>query len=459
MKSINWRKIINAIAILIILCVIAFVANYIISFFSTIYFKESETNTTNPGRGFYKTVYSDHLSDISETVEKGYSLALIVYDIENYKDGLIDEEKLNELDEALIDARKHGLKVILRVAYGFSSDSRDPEDIKVIEKHFEQIEPVIKKNNDVIFVVQAGMLGPWGEWHNSSFGDPPSLEVRKIVVDTWLDILDNDTYVVVRRPSFVRDMYDVKLNEENAYMSEDVSRVGWHNDALLSTQDDMGTYTDLSRKSELKWSENHNLYVPFGGETNKISELNDSKNAVYEFEKLRISYLNSEYHDEILESWKNEIIDSENAYDYFEKRLGYRLVIRNVEINSELRANSNTFANMNIDNVGFGAVYNEYEVNIVLMDDAGNVFKNKVEIDIRKIYPEKEISFKAKIKVPKEFSDSESIMVGLEICDSEKSLRDDIRYNIELSNEEIKYIDGVNYFVNYIADNRKYVMQ
>ena len=194
---------------------------------------------------------------------QGDSLVLITYDIENYKNCLIEEYKLQELDDALVSARNHGLKVILRVAYGFKSKSREPNNLDLIEEHFNQIAPIITSNIDSIFVVQAEILGPWGEWHNSSFGDPPNRNARVKIVDLWLNILKDDTYIALRRPSFIRDLYvSENLNGDNAYSGEGIARISWYNDALLSSDSDMGTYTDWTRKDELDWSENHNLYVP-----------------------------------------------------------------------------------------------------------------------------------------------------------------------------------------------------
>ena len=444
-----------------ILLILMLTAAFLKQTFSNVKYIESDNNTINPGRGFYDPVYTYDYEEISTTRQNECSLSFVMFDLGEFKDSLISNEKLLELDNALTAARNNGVKVIFRMAYGFERESREPNDMELINSHLMQIKPILEKHSDILYVVQAGILGPWGEWHNSTFGDPPSLEARKTVIDMWLNVLDKDVFIDVRRPSFVRDMYEKeKLKKSNAYSFEGVARIGWHNDALLSTEDDYGTYIELSRKEELKWSKNHNLFTPFGGEMNKLGEYSTAENANDEFEKLRISYLNKFYNKDVLESWKKDIIEDENAFDYINKKLGYRLVLNNVWIKNKTKANRKVFLIMKISNVGYGSVYNKYNSNIIVMDDKGNKHKTALKADIRTFYPGKKSRLIiANVKIPKEMDNSKNIRLGFELEDYKDSLKYDKRYNIELSNDDIFYENGINYFAKFSLIDGKFILK
>src|SRR6185436_18920315 len=140
------------------------------------------------------------------------------------------------LRSALASARRHGLKAIVRAAYGFSGrDYRsDPKDMARILGHIRQLADVFRENRDVLFGVQAGFLGPWGEWHGSNWGDPPSLEARRAVLFGLLDVVPAPISVNVRRPMFIRDIFadergGSELTGTSAHSGSRLSRTGWHN--------------------------------------------------------------------------------------------------------------------------------------------------------------------------------------------------------------------------------------
>jgi hypothetical protein len=108
----------------------------------------------------------------------------------------------------------------------------------------------ILNESDAILCVQAGFLGPWGEWHSSNLlsnkDEAANVALRNAILRTLLGSLDPGLNIALRRPRFVRDLTNTGANG---------SRLGFHNDALLSGGTDMGTYSDpaYTRESELVW--------------------------------------------------------------------------------------------------------------------------------------------------------------------------------------------------------------
>src|SRR5688572_30007308 len=140
-------------------------------------FQESREIFPNPERGFYSPVMTGRTRNLDGLRERGISLLLVQTDLREFKERDLSTEKLTEIRESLTAARGAGLKVIFRAAYGYTDrDYRaDPKDMGRILGHIRQMGAVLTENADVLCGVQAGMLGPWGEWHGSNWGDPPSL--------------------------------------------------------------------------------------------------------------------------------------------------------------------------------------------------------------------------------------------------------------------------------------------
>lgn len=395
----------------------------------------------NPARGFYVQLGSDSRSLLEEIREENVRLILIAFDIAAYRDCPISEEKLQELEEFLKKLDELQMQGIFRAAYGFSqADSNDADSMDRIEEHILQIAPVLNKYKRVIYCVQAGFLGPWGEWHTSKFLTGKSdnqIENRNQILKFLLDNLDSSILLNVRRPRFIRDAKNAGL---------DIDRIGCHNDGLLASTTDLGTYddTDYNREAELLWLKNRLMEIN-GGEAPMLSEFTKASTAVQEFCDIQLSYLNKRYHLTVMEEWKKESINNENAYEYIKNHLGYRLYVSSICYYKTWRKGE-LFAVL--ENEGFAAVPRNYRVSFVLKDMENNKIEIPVNIkNIRELKHGEKITLQADI--PKEFRKI-SLKIGLKIYDSE-----DNRNVVELSNQENEFIEGVNYLYQIIKGQKK----
>jgi len=97
-------------------------------------------------------------------------------------------------------------KCILRFAYS-SSESKKPWDASqsMVLEHIQQITPYLIENSDVIYVMQAGFVGVWGEWYyTSNFIMSPikqdDFAPRRAVLDALLLALPKDRMVAFALP-------------------------------------------------------------------------------------------------------------------------------------------------------------------------------------------------------------------------------------------------------------------
>lgn len=413
-------------------------------------YRESSRTFPNPERGFYSPRMSHGIGRLDGLRERGITLLLVEVDLKAFEDRDLTTEKLDEVRQAFAASRQNGLKSIVRFAYGFTGrDYRsDPKDMSRILGHIRQLAPLFAENRDVLFGVQAGFLGPWGEWHGSNWGDPPSLSSRRTVVFALLDAVPSPVTVQVRRPMFIRDIFadepgGSELTETTAYNGSRLSRVGWHDDAMLSLPTDMGTFAERGwdRERELRWCAQHGRYTPFGGETVPTSARTPIAQVVRELDLLHATYLNSAYHRGTLDAWRKAAYQGTTGFLHIERRLGYRLVADRLRVSKEPRPGETLRVELDLRNVGFASPHLPRPVSLVLSqgDQAHRVELG--DADPRRWAPEAgTVALRGAIPIPAEARPGRW-RLALHLADPSPSLGGDARYAIRLASEGIAF-DG-----------------
>lgn len=74
---------------------------------------------------------------------------------------------LDELDAGFGALRAAGMKAVLRFAYDRLAPGEQDYTFETVALHQQNLMSVVANNADVIFVLEAGFVGSWGEWHGS----------------------------------------------------------------------------------------------------------------------------------------------------------------------------------------------------------------------------------------------------------------------------------------------------
>ena len=425
-------------------------------------FQESREIFSNPERGFYSPVKTDRMRNLDGLRQQGISLLFAETDLREFKERDLSPEKLAEIREALAAARRAGLKVIFRAAYGYTGrDYRaDPKDLDRILGHIRQMGAVLTENADVLCGVQAGMLGPWGEWHGSNWGDPPSLEARRNVLFAWLAALPAPITVDIRRPMFIRDIYADEpggstLSEKTAYSGSKLSRTGFHDDSFLALPSDSGTFVESGwdRERELKWCSQHGRFTPSGGETVPTSARTPISQVVREMELFHTSYLNLAYHSGTLGNWRQAEYRGENGFQQIARRLGYRFVAQRLRYPVKVKSSEICRIELTLTNAGFASPHLPREVAFALASGDGKPVGRIVlkEADPRWWAAEAgTITLRAEIALPANLPSGQWQLM-LQLADPSPSLHDDGRYAIRLANEDIVFSEPTGW--NILADD------
>jgi hypothetical protein len=425
-------------------------------------FRESREIFPNPERGFYSPVNTGRMKKLDGLRQQGISLLFAETDLREFKERDLTSEKLAEVREALAAARRAGLKVIFRAAYGYTGrDYRaDPKDMDRILGHIRQMGEVLTGNADVLCGVQAGMLGPWGEWHGSNWGDPPSLEARRKVLFAWLDALPAPITVDIRRPMFIRDIYADEpggstLTEKTAYSGSRLSRTGFHDDSFLALPSDSGTFVEAGwdRRRELEWCSQHGRFTPSGGETVPTSAGTPISQVLSEMELFHTSYLNIAYHSGTLALWRQAEHQGENGFQQIARRLGYRFVAQRLRYPVQIKSGESCRIELTLTNVGFASPHLTREVAFALAPGDGKPARRVVltDADPRWWGPEAgTITVRGEISAPADLPPGRCQLM-IQLSDPSPSLHDDGRYAIRLANEDIAFVEQTGW--NILADD------
>lgn len=408
-------------------------------------FSESQETLSNPDRGFYIQVNTRQLSKITEAAED-VRVILLAYDIEDYaRKEDIPKEKLNELRDALLMAKKEHLGIVFRAAYGFHKDVKEPKELKNIRRHIKQICDELNDYAEELLVVQAGMLGEYGEWHSSRFLDDSEDENREnriYVLKQWEKYLDPGIPVAVRRPKFVREAWEEGILP---------GRLGVHNDALLSTESDMGTYDDpdMDREAELAWVQEHLAGQFNGGEMPTPGALNEPKNADREFSMLHLSYLNSRYNQDIIEGWSRQRFQGVNAKQYLENHLGYRLYISelstNMFVSNEKLSSSGLELELSLTNSGYAQLPEKYRLFLSVDNGIMRTYQPVQLPALNQISNGQTVTAQLTVTVPKELLEEDaSITIGIKIAPTQSAFE---KSCVRLANTGVNLQDGINGFM------------
>ena len=349
---------------------------------TTVSFEEINGDVINPERGFYYPfgLTGDSNGVTASTVKskrrQGHTIMYVQYKLTKYMDKDIPESVLANMQKDMDGLREGGAKCVLRFCYKNSnSESSKPWDAeeKWVMRHIEQVKPLLQNNEDVIMVFQAGYVGVWGEWYYTDhFGMNPKsfddYQPRRRVLEAMLDALPVSRQVAVRTPDFKMKMYGIGMSDTlttaTAHDGSILSRIGGYNDCFMSSGTDWGTYANSN--SRTFW-QGDTRYTFMGGET--CAEYDDYGNSycdcepsIRDMERYHWTYLNIDYNKDVLNRWKTQ-----KCYSEVKNRLGYRIVLENIEYTSKPEVGKPFKLALHFRNDGFSAFQNPRNAKIVFL--------------------------------------------------------------------------------------------
>lgn len=331
-------------------------------------FAESISYLHNPSCGWYR-IYPFTIEEKQDFDELYWclcaeeSIALALVDIGAFRDCALTENALDNLAQILEFFVGNGKEVILRITYDREGRGmeREPDFLKTVIGHMQQLGPVIGNYKDHILVVQGILVGSWGEMHDSKF---LSEERLRRLLHVWQESL-GDIPIAVRTPQQWR-----MIHADGAAPGGD--KIGLFNDGMFGSLDHLGTYGcqqkeeagwrgQWSREEEIEFTGQIAAAVPYGGEavgeTLQSSTLSPSE-IVEEMRRTGVCYLNSTHDARRLQQWKETLCEEpgvwneKSMFDYIGCHLGYRFAVRKAELTGKKDLSLKIY----IQNTGFSTL-------------------------------------------------------------------------------------------------------
>ena len=356
-------------------------------------YTEKEGEVIGPERGIYAgwEVPRDQVSadGVRARVLTGHTVQMLEFNLHEFMSGSISSAFLTKIQNSFDAFREAGAKAIVRFGYVFEYDINsgssvvtDPE-VEQVLKHVEQLKSVLQKNEDVLFVLQAGFVGAWGEWYYTThFGMNPSSTAdyasRKELTDALLEAVPSSRQIELRTPKFKMKMYGKSLADTltaaTAHDGSAASRLAGHNDCFGASESDQGTFDGNDTRAFWKAE---TRYTIMGGESCDVSEFSACPVTLKDLEDYHWTYLHDGYHPQVISNWKTD-----GCYDEIKARLGYRLVLKDVHYEA-INAGEKCKITIRLYNKGFAAPMNPRNAWLVWVGSDGKTQKSLLGSDPR----------------------------------------------------------------------------
>lgn len=464
-----------------------------------------------------------------------------VYLTDYYDTPVLPDSVLENLQRSFDTIRKIGVKSIIRFSYEtntltpwqppkiegltpeqieaekakqaaalaeFQADEKRGPTVDIVVGHIRQLAPLFEKNKDVIYIMEMGFLGAWGEWHSMRRIPYDDWAGKARVLDEALKALPADRMVTMRsREQCFYTLQQPPFSEEPAVITEEIafsgserSRIGQNNDAFMVPSDERWVFM-VDDPAQLKKGESklydeacsESLFVPSGGEMwwRLVGGIIRGQDAILRLREHHYDYLSLVHsygytEPENINFWMQTPITPEwlkennlpvddgyfdaaglekgtarrTAFEYIRDHLGYRFELKQATWEEPVAAGQRTTLRFSLVNNGFKGMINPRPVYLVLIDYTGTVVSEMQieDADPRRWYPHApedpdyrqithEITFD--FMVPE--LEPGKYFMGLWLPDATDSLRFDSRYAVRFANRNAPFFNDTKYGVNILG--------
>lgn len=415
---------------------------------------EDESNFCNPERGLY--VPNIHyfrngrmpsspatVASLRAMRASGKTFSYSEFYVMDYVDKDFTEEVLQFIRDNFESHREAGVKTIVRFAYSAGYAEKDhPWDAPVEQtlRHVAQLKPIFHEYEDVIYVVQYGFVGSWGEgYYTDNYGMNPKTDAdylsRRELMTALLDAVPASRQVAVRYPQYKRGILGIELADsitaKTAFQNTAIARVAGFNDCFVSAADDVGTYKVSGDRDY--WEKETN-YVSMGGETCAAPELYCNCEKTYaNLIRFHWTYLNEAYNKKTHNLWRTQ-----GCYDDIVKRLGYRFVLKGAAFDGKFASGSSFTVKLHLNNIGFASIINQRPMQWVIVNAGDPSDRHVVPSpkDPREWKGNHEYVFEETIKLPA-LKSGAKYKLALELPDASATLSGNPEFSIRFANEGV----------------------
>lgn len=439
-------------------------------------FTEATGEVANPERGMMSYSKFTFKDDAIPTVKDipldytGESLAFLLFYITDYMNKDLDAAATDFISAELDKVREANKKAVLRFAYTEThvADEQHEATPTQVLAHVDQVADILEANKDIIYTVQAGWLGTYGEWYyktnNNGESKPGYTDYYLYTKDgsTVTDFNNNHKNLLDKLLTAVPEPIHIGLRTafyKRYYLSPGAinswtaitdwgtganDRLGFFNDGIRGSDSDVGTFNS-STDWDMWYSQGN--WLVCGGEMSYRSaeafaalsdDLKDCDLSIEEMQRQHLSYLHYSESNAFMAKWIGE-----GRLEDLKKMLGYRLVLGDVNLGySSLAADETVRYSIEIKNTGCAPVVYPRPFKLVLLHSGTPTVLADLG-DIRDIAPGAGFTtLTGTFDLPAAITAGDKLAIWLP--DNATGLRSNAAYSIRLANTEVTWDSGYN---------------
>ena len=366
--------------------------------------------------GWMMKFYSDYDYEAPQVIQTYFYLT-------QYRDKDLDQTAINHMNEYFQACRSMNMTIALRFAYVFVYERRDEQDCVSLEqmlRHMEQLKPVLAKNRDVLFCLEGGFYGEWGEQSGGSSWYQRGLSGT--IIDHAVKMVPDDLWVVMR-------YYDGWSKTSAASKK----RLGFHNDYICGFSHvwDTGGRWDTEAYQHTKLLSETVLFegeMPWGSQLpNNLKNLNGwnvvkylydnhytvlscyhnnrEGGSTYDMKKWRsvtvtpklLKEHGMRYYDEWFKTAQGKEV-YHSLFDYLQQFLGYHIAASDVQAK---KAGTKAEVSLRLTNYGFAAPLALKAVRLVILNGSDKIVDSKKLCELVDLQAGTTLDLKASMTLPK----------------------------------------------------------
>ena len=451
-------------------------------------FTESDEEVINPERGLYKHFEYKFDGGVPSTSIASYTfdepLVLTIFYLKDYRTSdHLPDAVLNKLDAEWAAAKAKGKKIIARFAYEWTKESPHEPSPEQVLSQINDLEAKFIKYEDVLFLVQAGFIGTYGEWYykESDFtwtvsGSTLSgFDNASSVLTRMLAKVPSSRQIAVRTPFYKRwHLHPTSINAGvdaiTSWGTSPNQRIGYYNDGFRGSSSDIGTFNS---QLDRDWWYDQGEWLICGGESAYVGTdsnhndkldaeekqawidanptLADPDNTIAAIREQHFTYLHNAETNILMDYWagpnpsgKSDVSCGTDRMPDIRKALGYRLVLGDVDFEfPALTSGSTVTYSIKMKNTGSAPVIYPRPFKLVLMHSSGDPTVLDDLGDVRDIKPGTGYSSLAgSFNLTADVVHGDKLAIWLP--DNAEDLRGTPAYSIRLANKEVTWDNGYN---------------
>ncbi len=255
-----------------------------------------------------------------------------------------------------------------RFIYNFGPIGPTAQDapISVISNHIDQLAPIVLQYKDIIFALEAGFIGTWGEWHDSTNGNDTA-SAQATVLNKEYSYFGGLFPILVRYPGDLIQ-FAGGLTPPSGF--------GMHDDYYASDSDDGGTWdlcvttagwcfsNEYSVTQFQTFAQQVSATSMFAGEfgalysTLQTCDALDAYSHTYNVQSISLNPYPADIGTEL---------QNEGCALSFYNKVGTRIELENAQVIGDPTANGQLYFALTLENTGYGRVIRPRPVTVLLL--------------------------------------------------------------------------------------------